>query len=74
MRPNSLVVSQFMQQSTLSIARISAIVGYSDALYFSRVFKKITGQAPSLMCAQVRQSLVGVALPAMVVAQAARSG
>lgn len=61
---------QLMQQSTLSIARIGALVGYNDALYFSRVFRKTTGQAPSAMCAQIRRSLVGVALPPIVAAHA----
>ena len=30
-----------------SINEISSIVGYSDPLYFSRIFKSVTGMAPT---------------------------
>lgn len=34
--------------SSLNIAEVSSIVGYENPLYFSRVFKKVTGISPSL--------------------------
>lgn len=34
--------------TSLSIGEISRLCGYDDSLYFSRVFKKITGSAPSV--------------------------
>lgn len=37
-----------LSDTTLTIAEISKIVGYSDPLYFSRAFKKHTGYPPSL--------------------------
>lgn len=35
-----------MKNSSLSIKRISQMVGYKDSLYFSRLFKKKMGQSP----------------------------
>ncbi|MEF2245165.1 MULTISPECIES: AraC family transcriptional regulator [unclassified Paenibacillus] len=36
-----------LMNTSLSIQEIGEEVGYQDALYFSRVFKKITGKSPS---------------------------
>ena len=36
-----------LQNSTLSIRQISYSTGFQDELYFSKVFKKITGKSPS---------------------------
>ena len=35
-----------LKNSSLSIKRISQIVGFRDPLYFSRIFKRITGHSP----------------------------
>lgn len=37
----------YLEKSELPIAVISEMTGYSDQSYFSRVFKKITGETPS---------------------------
>lgn len=39
---------ELLEHSALPISAIAASVGYEDQLYFSRVFKKITGKPPSL--------------------------
>ena len=39
---------RWLQYSSLSIEKIAKMVGYRDALYFSRVFRGLTGQSPSL--------------------------
>ncbi|MFT6028611.1 MAG: AraC family transcriptional regulator of arabinose operon [Oleiphilaceae bacterium] len=36
-----------LEQTSLSMAEIAYQVGYDDALYFSRVFRKVLGLAPS---------------------------
>jgi AraC-like DNA-binding protein len=36
-----------LSNSLLSVSEVSAVVGYDNPLYFSRVFKKITGIPPS---------------------------
>ena len=38
---------ELLQVSNYTIQEISGIVGYQDPLYFSRIFKKQTGHAPS---------------------------
>lgn len=40
--------------SSLSISKISAIIGYENPLYFSRVFARETGSSPSLFRANSR--------------------
>ncbi|RKN78948.1 response regulator transcription factor [Paenibacillus ginsengarvi] len=35
------------ERPDLLLKQVASVVGYSDPLYFSRVFKKITGQSPS---------------------------
>ncbi|MBJ6363735.1 AraC family transcriptional regulator [Paenibacillus sp. GCM10012307] len=40
--------AQLLQEGQLSIKQIASSVGYSDALYFSRQFRKWSGQAPSV--------------------------
>lgn len=37
----------YLEKSELPIAAVSEMTGYSDQSYFSRVFKKITGETPS---------------------------
>jgi len=37
----------YLENSDKSIAEIAAAVGYENALYFSRIFKKRTGMTPS---------------------------
>ena len=37
----------YLENSNKNIAEISATVGYDNALYFSRLFKKYTGLTPS---------------------------
>ena len=36
-----------IEQTSLSMSEIASQLGYDDALYFSRVFRKVLGQAPS---------------------------
>jgi AraC-like DNA-binding protein len=38
---------ELLRDSSLSITEISAIVGYKDPFYFSKVFKKASGMTPS---------------------------
>ena len=38
---------QLMLDPRLNMKDIGAAVGYSDANYFTRVFKRLTGQTPS---------------------------
>lgn len=38
---------QLLAHSTLSIGTVAASVGYEDAFYFSRVFKKVMGLSPT---------------------------
>ncbi|MDQ6422804.1 helix-turn-helix domain-containing protein [Paenibacillus sp. LHD-117] len=38
---------ELLRDSNLSIAEISAVVGYRDPFYFSKVFKKTSGATPS---------------------------
>lgn len=39
---------ELLEDASLSIAQISSLVGYSEHSYFCRVFKKITGETPSV--------------------------
>lgn len=38
---------EWMRNSTLNISEISAQLGYQNPFYFSKVFKKVTGESPS---------------------------
>lgn len=38
---------ELIERSPLPVSAVAASVGYDDQLYFSRVFKKITGKSPS---------------------------
>ncbi len=38
---------ELLTQTNLSIREVGETVGYTDSLYFSRIFKKRTGQSPS---------------------------
>ena len=38
---------QLIRDSRLSLKDVGTAVGYSDANYFTRVFKRLTGQTPS---------------------------
>lgn len=38
---------ELLRYTELTVGEVAATVGYSDALYFSRVFKRYTGMAPS---------------------------
>lgn len=37
-----------LEQTSLNMAEVAYQLGYDDALYFSRVFRKVLGQAPSI--------------------------
>ena len=37
---------ELLTVTDLQIQEIAALVGYSDGLYFSRIFKKMTGLSP----------------------------
>jgi len=39
--------ASLLETTDYSMAEISAIVGYEDPLYFSRVFRKIKGMSPT---------------------------
>ena len=36
----------YLENSVKSVSEIAAVVGYDNALYFSRIFKKRTGMTP----------------------------
>jgi len=38
---------QLLEEGETSVSRVAQLCGYSDSLYFSKVFKKSTGMAPS---------------------------
>lgn len=38
---------ELLEHSSLPVSAVAASVGYEDPLYFSRVFKKVTGTSPS---------------------------
>ena len=38
---------QLIRDSRLSLKDVGTAVGYADANYFTRVFKRLTGQTPS---------------------------
>ncbi|WP_196000879.1 AraC family transcriptional regulator [Clostridium sp. 1001271B_151109_B4] len=38
---------ELLEEGTMNISTISSIVGFQDSLYFSKVFKKLTGIPPS---------------------------
>jgi len=44
---------ELMRETTNNISEIGLQVGYEDALYFSRVFKKVTGKSPSAYISQI---------------------
>jgi AraC-like DNA-binding protein len=46
--------TQLMRESRLPVSRIAALVGYVDALYFSRVFRKVTGKSPTAAAGAMR--------------------
>lgn len=37
-----------LEQTSFKVSEIAEQLGYDDALYFSRVFRKVYGQAPSV--------------------------
>jgi AraC-like DNA-binding protein len=43
-----------MREGSLPLGRIARLVGFSDPLYFSRVFRKCTGRAPSDVVREIR--------------------
>ncbi|SHN35037.1 helix-turn-helix domain-containing protein [Gracilibacillus kekensis] len=45
--------TELMKNSNMNISQISQKVGYEDPLYFSRVFKKVTGYSPSTYLNQI---------------------
>ncbi len=45
-----------LEQTSLSMAEIASQLGYDDALYFSRVFRKVLGLAPSTYRKRLLQS------------------
>ena len=44
-----------MKNSDLLTKEISQQVGYEDPFYFSKVFKKVTGETPSQYMERVRE-------------------
>ena len=57
MRVNINKHLSLLEQTSLSMSEIASQLGYDDALYFSRVFRKILGLAPSVY----RKSLLHLA-------------
>jgi AraC-like DNA-binding protein len=37
---------KLLRHSSLKVSRVARLVGYQDPLYFSRIFRKVTGQSP----------------------------
>lgn len=50
---------KLLLHSSLSVSRVARLVGYSDPLYFSRVFKKLTGIHPSASKPSMAQFTTG---------------
>ena len=48
---------ELLTVTDLQIQEIAALVGYSDGLYFSRIFKKATGMAPLIYRKQSGQTI-----------------
>ena len=48
---------QLIQESDMRIYEIAAAVGFSDAKYFCRVFRSVTGQSPSGMAHDARKNV-----------------
>ena len=48
---------ELLTVTDLQIQEIAALVGYSDGLYFSRIFKKTTGMAPLIYRKQSGQTI-----------------
>lgn len=48
---------ELLQQTNLSIADVGAAVGYSDASYFIRIFRRLSGQTPGQFRQKVRSKL-----------------
>lgn len=46
---------ELLYSTELKIAKIASIVGYDNCAYFSRVFKKLTGQSPEQFRKEVRK-------------------
>ena len=46
---------ELLEHTSLPISAVAASVGYDDAFYFSRVFKKVTGQPPSAFLKSTEQ-------------------
>lgn len=54
----SIIQSQILMLDTLKdISEIAFEIGFEDTSYFSRVFKKVTGQTPSAFKTQIMHSL-----------------
>ncbi len=47
-RTRCAFASELLRSTSLSIGEISSMVGYSDAHFFSRIFKKSVGKSPTL--------------------------
>jgi len=45
--------TELMRDTTMNVSEIGERVGYEDPMYFSRVFKKITGKSPSAYISQM---------------------
>lgn len=48
---------ELMQHTTLSIKQIAQRTGFTDQLYFSRVFRKTYGYPPTTIAAQLRENV-----------------
>lgn len=50
---------ELLRETTLSVKEIAAVLGYSDAFYFSRIFKSVNGVAPSYYRLQITETRQG---------------
>ena len=50
------MAKDLLRGSQMTVSQVAALCGYEDLAYFSRVFRKTTGVAPSRFCEMPRDT------------------